>query len=1475
MKKSYPKSSFARFSLLAVLMLAVMFLLSNASAFAQDDGSTPTPTEQPPTDPPPTDPPTPTEEPTLPPTETPTQEPTLPPTEPPTETPTQEPTLPPTETPSETPTEIPTEVPTEIPSETPTVEPTLTPSATPLYAPPSFASLTPLPFSTDPTTPLTLLFNVFHMTSGVVMSADTTGTLGTVEITTAAPVGDDTAGYVMAVTILYTPPAELPADFLGSDSFILTATFTPENPEEAPSVSSVTLSINLLTGVPTETPIPDPVTTPTKELIISYPPSLAEDVIQAMLLALNAVELERIPQIGSMRIFVPEYVTVENVQSLLTTSPGVMTTLSNTPIYAEEPSQMFITGTVPSAVNEPNYALHQWAIRNTTYGMYVGNDTPGVKGAWDITGNTFGSGVLIGLIDTGIDYANPDFSGRINGSGWDFVNDDNRPADDNGHGSAMAGIIAANRNNTSGFGTAPGAGGMVGIASSSSILPVKVCNSANSCEIFDVAQGIIYAVDKGAKIINLSMGTCQGESTTVRGAIEYALYRNVIVIASAGNGGGPDDPNDPDPDPECDENGGNAYSWPASQPGVISVAAHNELGETGTDDQGFNYNDRITVSAPGLGIWTASLYTNISTTGYSVQPGGTSHAAAHVTGLAALMWSRNIARTPQNVKEALICSANTNVPGYDPLESGAGYVQADKAVSWNSNSGDCRITIANDDIEDATFINKKTVYTQQIPIHSRSSTRQRSDPAIYPEPASVGDNSFVFDQCSTYPVQTLWYRFVPSESTYFTLSTLGSRAGGSTQVIDTMIAVFEGTPGSVSPDPTNPSALRPIACSNDTALPTTAYDSENAFMLVPLVANRTYYVMVATSDENGGTIGIPGREVAPYDDMLINFDLRRAVPNNTRYMATADRFSVYGNWVSVSQPSTVGATSNTVRQTFQIDATFAFAFKGTGFELRRLVGPGMGSMEIFVDGLPARINGFLDPDPNLRYLNNRAANNKVEGVFIEPQLASLPTQWHTVVIRPFIFSDAPAGPIAINTIQAFDQTEFNALTSLSVNFYSDAAARNVKQAINLGGELVNVPGTHGGTVHRLQQGESLTFKINANGFTIFRSLTTSASEMAITIDGVEVFGSPVNNQAAAVTHFVPFSVVGLANGVHNITITATLGDVDFDGMHTFNTASIGSAAASVVREMKASWAMTPTVLTPRSFYSPTGVWAHQTHNLGTRDKSAFVTSDQAATVDFYFHSTHFCIGYVQEPGNASFDVYIDNMTTPVTTVNTDGASQLAEWCSARPDKHWTDTTPATDLDGFGLVPYGLHRVRIAYNDSAGNLKVDYVWQKARYTLIEPTSGVRLWNVAGQYTYSNPTQQKNAVSTGGYRTNGYVYTNRMTATTDVTFYINGSGFLLYTAIGSGTVGPRQGEWLIYIDGVQLDYQVAGYPACGTAPCPIELGIQRVGPTFTLVDIRYTPFAFAISGLEPGMHKITLRGRVDPTENVEFTGVRVFP
>jgi subtilisin len=278
------------------------------------------------------------------------------------------------------------------------------------------------------------------------------------------------------------------------------------------------------------------------------------------------------------------------------------------------------------------------------------DNTWGVKriGAGDVhsAGNE-GDGIKVAVLDTGIDYNHPELSGVYAG-GYDFVNKDEDPMDDEGHGTHVAGTIAAARN---GY-------GVVGVAPKVKLYALKVLDANGSGSFSNVIAALQWCVENGVQITNNSYGSSKDPGTIVKEAFDAAYNAGILHVASAGNSGNP-------------TGRGDNVGYPARYTSVIAVAA-----TTKTDSRA-SYSSTgpdVELAAPGSAINSTLLGG-----GYG-EMSGTSMASPHVAGAAALVWYANPTWSNEQVRQRLIETAEDLGPsGRDPYY-GYGLVRADLAV---------------------------------------------------------------------------------------------------------------------------------------------------------------------------------------------------------------------------------------------------------------------------------------------------------------------------------------------------------------------------------------------------------------------------------------------------------------------------------------------------------------------------------------------------------------------------------------------------------------------------------------------------------------------------------------------------------------------------------------------------------------------------------------------------------------------------
>ncbi|MFN3188880.1 MAG: S8 family serine peptidase [Aureliella sp.] len=278
-----------------------------------------------------------------------------------------------------------------------------------------------------------------------------------------------------------------------------------------------------------------------------------------------------------------------------------------------------------------------------------------------------GQGVTVAIVDTGVDLDHPDLvtnlfvnPGEIPGNGldddqngyvddvhgYDFVDRDANPNDGNGHGTHVAGSVAAANNGV----------GATGVAPDAKILPVRVLGDNGSGSTRSVADGIRYAADLGAQVINLSLGG--GYSQAVAAAINYANSLGSIVIAAAGN------------------EGASVPSYPArlssGYNNVLSVGAFNSSSQIAGFSNRVGSSNASQVDAPGVSVY--STYLNGSYSRLS----GTSMASPHVAGVAALALSANPSLSPSTLREYLQTGTTSQARGSDAV----GIVNAATTVAY-------------------------------------------------------------------------------------------------------------------------------------------------------------------------------------------------------------------------------------------------------------------------------------------------------------------------------------------------------------------------------------------------------------------------------------------------------------------------------------------------------------------------------------------------------------------------------------------------------------------------------------------------------------------------------------------------------------------------------------------------------------------------------------------------------------------------
>ncbi|UHA74154.1 S8 family peptidase [Paenibacillus sp. 481] len=308
------------------------------------------------------------------------------------------------------------------------------------------------------------------------------------------------------------------------------------------------------------------------------------------------------------------YMTNEEKTSLRVLSPTSKTKAAQA---GEEPNDLF-------------YKNYQWNLPIIH-----------TNGGWNLTKGK--QNVVVAVVDTGVDLKHADLKNKLV-KGYNVFDPDKLPQDDVGHGTHVAGIIGATVNNGE---------GVAGMTWYNPIMPIKALDSNGSGTSYSVAEGIIWATDHGAKVINLSLGN-YADGAFLHDAVKYAFERDVVLIAATGN----DNTRRP--------------GFPAAYPEVFAVSATDENKQKASFS---NYGSYVDVVAPGATI--ASTYPNNQYAALS----GTSMACPHVSALAALIRSANPSLRNTEIYDIMRESVNDlGSPGKDTF-FGFGQIDVERALN--------------------------------------------------------------------------------------------------------------------------------------------------------------------------------------------------------------------------------------------------------------------------------------------------------------------------------------------------------------------------------------------------------------------------------------------------------------------------------------------------------------------------------------------------------------------------------------------------------------------------------------------------------------------------------------------------------------------------------------------------------------------------------------------------------------------------
>lgn len=428
----------------------------------------------------------------------------------------------------------------------------------------------------------------------------------------------------------------------------------------------------------------------------------------------------------------------------MTVRAGIEKYMQDPDVEYAEPNYILHTHFIP---NDQYFWPHQWALLNT--GLFRdGTKDADMKAhmAWDI--NTGTKNVTIAVVDTGIDSSHPDlFNNVVPGRNTVANPDNNFTMDDFGHGTHVAGIIGAVGNNSL---------GVAGVMWNVRLMPVKVCGADGDCLISDIAGGVTFAVDNGADILNMSLGTFPpgaANPITLQNAISYANSFGVLVIASAGN-----ESNNNDILP--------VYPASYSFPNVIAVGA------TDQNDrlvEFSNFGSSVHVAAPGANILNtmgpnlvAGLCTASEFPGYDYCD-GTSMAAPHVAGLAGLIYSYYPHFTYTQVKETILRYVDRAHPSLNTIHTG-GRINAYRSVS--SLLTPTGLTAGSSSSSGITL-----AWSDNATGEDGYKIERSMDGVVFTEIASIGPNSASFSDSglsasTTYTYRVRAFNTIPANSAY-------------------------------------------------------------------------------------------------------------------------------------------------------------------------------------------------------------------------------------------------------------------------------------------------------------------------------------------------------------------------------------------------------------------------------------------------------------------------------------------------------------------------------------------------------------------------------------------------------------------------------------------------------------------------------------------------------------------------------------
>jgi hypothetical protein len=606
--------------------------------------------------------------------------------------------------------------------------------------------------------------------------------------------------------------------------------------------------------------------------------------------------------------------------------------------------------------------------------------------------------------------------------------------------------------------------------------------------------------------------------------------------------------------------------------------------------------------------------------------------------------------------------------------------------------------------------------------------------------------------------------------------------------------------------------------------------TDASLLNAPLTAGQTYYIMVDSYDLA--------------DDAVLILDVRRSMFNNNMdYQENSPNIHYYGSWV---QTPVTGASGGKVKTTTDDSALAVFTFRGIKLDIYRTVGPTQGDLEVWIDGLPPQL------------IPNRAAvtkRNQLWEIDVACLCSGNPGEWHQVVLRRA--AGGSAGAVDIDRIRTHESTS---LPTASITAFTDDSLGGLplctaKKFCYELGTFTSTP-SPGSAMNKVTQtgdeNAQISFRATGTTITIFRTINPGFGSMDVLVDGI-LIGDDVSNESTTIHVKVPYVISGLGNYSHVVQIINNASStLQFDGAMGSNPAAL-AASTAMTNENAAT-------LVYNGFWTNMAV-------PGAVGNTLRQVSDAGAGVSFNYTGNWFLLKYRTTNVNTVVNVYQDNVLIATSPLTYDGLT---------PNVYQTWQLPT-------LASNRLHNVRLEL--VSGTFELDAVGAR-RQVVITPSMGlVAETNTAFAYNNAYGAWTTYSVgSTGGYKFQGGSAKRASTDGANLTFYMNGTGFMLYTSVAPppnvfSTLPPISG-WEIIVDGDELapyevTFQDVNYPY-------IDLGYAELA-------YRFRPIAYAITGLTPGIHTIELRkwecqvytipgypARTCPAvDYVDFDGVRAFP